>query len=351
MLIKSVQLIFTAIKSLLMSFKQIENEIGLPENGATRLTHFVNELGVPKNDPAHTALLDLDNPAEQRFACFNCLAQPSPATATVTTRPINKQVEQRLAGITILLVDDSLTSQLVARTMLARAGANVDIATNGYDAVEILRQKAAQYDMVLMDVQMPVMDGLPATRVAREELNLALPILAMSAGTSAGDQEACRSAGMNGFVAKPLCIVAAIDTILQHVSVAPYPEEIISGTALLEICDAQPDFRITLAELIKTMMAQSQPQLQQVRQCLQQGQPVAAACILHDMRGSIGFLDAKLFTSTALALETAIKRNDQAQIPGLLHDTDVALGQVLQALQPWLEKLAQVISTHHSTPA
>ncbi len=322
-----------------MSFKRIENEAGLPENGATQLNYFVNELGVPKNDPAHTALLDLNKPAEQHFACLNCPAQQSPATATVTTRPINKPIEQRLVGITMLLVDDSLTSQLVARTMLARAGARVEVANNGYDAVEILRQKAKHYDMVLMDVQMPVMDGLTATRVVREELKLALPILAMSAGTAAGDQEACRSAGMNGFVAKPLCIVAAIDTILQHVAVAPCAEEIISGTALLEICDAQPDFRITLAELIKNMMAQSQPQLQQVRQCLQQGQPIAAASILHDMRGSIGFLDAKPFTSTALALENAIKRNDHAPIPGLLHDTDVALGQVLQAVQPWLEKL------------
>lgn len=322
-----------------MPFKQLESESGLLKNEATPLNPFVNEFDAPKNGTTHTVLQDLAEPAELSFACLNCTVQHAPVATTVTTKSTNKRVAERLAGIAILLAEDNLVNQILARTLLVRAGAHVEVAPNGHEAVEILRQRANQFNLVLMDVQMPVMDGLIATRLLREQLNLTLPILAMSAGTAHSEREACRIAGMNDFIAKPLCIISVIDTILQHVSVAPGDEEIIVGTALFEICNDQPDFRLTLIELIKNMMAQSQPQLQRVRHCLQHGQPLASASILHDMRGSIGFLEAKLFTSTALALEKAIKQNDQARIPGLLEETELALEQVLQAVQPWLEKL------------
>jgi CheY-like chemotaxis protein len=268
------------------------------------------------------------------------LPNPDQNRASSTSK---KLAERRIVGARLLLVEDNPLNQLVAQSMLVRAGASVDVVNNGYEAVEILRWKAAQYDLVLMDVQMPVMDGFAATSKLRHDLHLTLPVLAMTAGVLPSEQEKCRSAGMDAIISKPIHFEEMISTILRHLpahAIRPPPDEIINGEALLEICEAQPEFLPTLVELIRRMMAQSQPQLQQVRQHVSQGQNEAAAIILHGMRGSIGFLDAKAFSATALALENAIRADDQTTIPALLDATDESLQQVLLAVQPWLAKLA-----------
>jgi PAS domain S-box-containing protein len=112
-------------------------------------------------------------------------------------------------GKRVLLVEDNRINREVARTLLRRCGLEVDVATNGLEAVEAV--KARRYDLVLMDVQMPEMDGLEATGKIREleesafSANVAqLPILAMTAATFEDDREKCLQAGMDDFVAKPV---------------------------------------------------------------------------------------------------------------------------------------------------
>jgi PAS domain S-box-containing protein len=122
----------------------------------------------------------------------------------------------QLHGLRLLLVEDHPLNQIVARGMLEHAGAMVDVAENGQLAVERLREHAADYDIVLMDVQMPVMDGFEATRHIREELRLTLPILAMSAGVMQSEQEHCIAAGMNDFIPKPVDIEQMLDIISRH---------------------------------------------------------------------------------------------------------------------------------------
>ncbi|HMH22836.1 MAG TPA: response regulator [Puia sp.] len=101
----------------------------------------------------------------------------------------------------ILLVEDNALNICVANTILNRYGALVFIAFNGLQAVEALKTNA--YDLVLMDVQMPVMDGHEATRIIRGELAQEIPIIALTADVSKGDKELCLSAGMNDYVPKP----------------------------------------------------------------------------------------------------------------------------------------------------
>ena len=91
----------------------------------------------------------------------------------------------------------------MARAMLGKLGLEVEVAWNGQEAVDRLRDQ--QYDVVLMDLQMPVMDGLAATRAIRQlERGRTVPIIAMTASAFASDRDECIKAGMNGHVAKPV---------------------------------------------------------------------------------------------------------------------------------------------------
>ncbi|WP_229258806.1 ATP-binding protein [Duganella flavida] len=122
----------------------------------------------------------------------------------------------RLQGLRLLLVEDHPLNQVVARGMLEHAGASVDLAENGQLAVDRLRERAADYDMVLMDVQMPVMDGFEATRYARRKLGLTLPIIAMTAGVMQSEQDQCIAAGMDDFIAKPVDVEQMLGIISRH---------------------------------------------------------------------------------------------------------------------------------------
>ena len=110
-----------------------------------------------------------------------------------------------LQSLRLLVVDDNLNNQQVTQELLEEAGAVVQLAHNGQLAVDLLRLDGTAFDAVLMDVQMPVMDGYTATRLIRAELGLtALPIVAMTANVMAQDRQDCLDAGMNDHVGKPV---------------------------------------------------------------------------------------------------------------------------------------------------
>ena len=114
----------------------------------------------------------------------------------------------------ILLVEDNALNQMVATEILETLGASVQVAENGLVALETLRDKAPLFDLVLMDVQMPVMDGFEATRKIRYELRLNIPVLAMTAGVMASERQSCIDAGMDDFIAKPIDINQML-TVIQ----------------------------------------------------------------------------------------------------------------------------------------
>ena len=114
--------------------------------------------------------------------------------------------ERVLEGKRILLVEDNAVNQLVGRKMLEALGGGVDVADDGQVALNLLRQKGADYyDLVLMDLQMPVLDGLDATRELRQWPGfLTLPVIAMTANVMPADRQACQEAGMSDFIGKPI---------------------------------------------------------------------------------------------------------------------------------------------------
>ncbi len=133
--------------------------------------------------------------------------QSVPATGSVTA--------QRLQGLRILIVEDNLINQQVAYELLSDEGALVQLADNGQLGVDAVAQASPPFDAVLMDIQMPVMDGYDATRAIREQLGLTLlPVIAMTANAMAGDREACLAAGMDDHVGKPFDLTNLIEVVL-----------------------------------------------------------------------------------------------------------------------------------------
>ena len=193
-----------------------------PWNGTTTLAHLRDRLA--EGMPPALLVTAFDEPAmwrEARAAGVDAvLVKPITASALHdalvrmlrtpggTTRAPNPPGESesllrlRHAGQRVLLAEDNPVNQEVARELLRRAGLQVDTAADGAEALAKLR--ALHYDVVLMDVQMPGMDGLSATRALREERGPGLPVIAMTAHAFGEDRAACLAAGMNDHVAKPV---------------------------------------------------------------------------------------------------------------------------------------------------
>jgi signal transduction histidine kinase/ActR/RegA family two-component response regulator len=123
------------------------------------------------------------------------LPQPEHPTAEA------EELRQHLRGKQVLLVEDNLFNRQIAKSFLSQAGVQVTEAEHGGRAVELLRHQ--NFDLILMDVQMPVMNGYAATSVLRQQLAITTPIIALTANAINGEREKCLAAGMNGYLAKP----------------------------------------------------------------------------------------------------------------------------------------------------
>jgi signal transduction histidine kinase/DNA-binding response OmpR family regulator len=119
----------------------------------------------------------------------------------ITQYSVREEIKQ---SVRILLAEDNLVNQKLAVLILNKAGYQVEVVNNGRKAVEIITQQPDNFDLILMDVQMPEMDGLEATKQLRSRGFLSIPIIAMTANAMKGDREICLEAGMNDYITKPV---------------------------------------------------------------------------------------------------------------------------------------------------
>ena len=280
-------------------------------------------------------------PAELYAAVCRLRSDPQ----VVVKAKVAPRLGGRLANIRVLLVEDNEINQEVERAILKRAGAVVDIAGDGHAAVELLRQSGDRFDVVLMDIQMPGMDGYQATRAIRQELGLTdLPIIAMTANAMASDRAATRRAGMDAHVAKPIDVeqlIATLAAISPAMPVTPAareaapPDRFLAGIPGLApevpLRQLGGDQRVYLT-LLRGFEQSCRQCLFELRQRLAEGAFDAMDRLLHGLRGSGANLGAEAVVQAAAAAQTAVREGAGGAALDALQSAIAALSQVLAAI-------------------
>ena len=162
------------------------------------------------------------------------------ANAVLGRRSQGRKRQRRLSGMRVLVVEDNLINQQVAEELLSAEGAVVAMAANGQAGVDAVAQTVPPFDVVLMDIQMPVLDGYGATRKIREQLGQRLlPIVAMTANALSSDRDACLACGMNEHVGKPFDIHHLVQTLLRLTGFVPLPGG--AAAPLAALAEPAPD--------------------------------------------------------------------------------------------------------------
>ncbi|WP_407280545.1 CHASE domain-containing protein [Aromatoleum evansii] len=242
----------------------------------------------------------------------------------------------RLAGYRVLVVDDSDINREVAQGILEGEGAWVAQAEHGKEALELLERQPAEFDAVLMDVQMPVMDGYEATRRIRaSEVLRVLPVIAVSAGAFHDQHEAALQAGMSGFVSKPFAAEDLISALLTYaprrtsvaVPVTPLPFAPEAGEALL---DAALGLRLwrdakTYASYLQRFVDTYGGDPGRIAAFLHAGDAASAAGVAHKLRGAAGAMGLSRLVNAAGVAEMALKDG------GAPHGAVDRLGETMDA--------------------
>ncbi len=227
-----------------------------------------------------------------------------------------------IRGASVLLVEDNDINQLVAKDILERLGLEVTIANNGQEALEQLQH--ADFDVVLMDLQMPVLDGFETTRRIRREPRLrGLPVIAMTAAVMAEDRAACTEAGMNDHVAKPILPQELVHALLRWIepkpALDPMASKSIPVTSEISLPDDLPGFDLPAAldrlggnqalllDLLKKFSLQFADTQSVLAGLLVQGDTEAAAALIHRIKGAAANLGAMELHRQAEALERVLK--------------------------------------------
>ncbi len=155
---------------------------------------------------------------------FDAVVAAQGAAIQSTRRGRDVRPERTFPGTRALLAEDNEANQMVAVELLSRLGIDLDIAPDGRRAVEMARANPGRYAAILMDMQMPVMDGLEATRVLRADPSFSqIPIIAMTANAMKHELDACLAAGMNDHVIKPIDRAALLATLTRWLPASPEP--------------------------------------------------------------------------------------------------------------------------------
>ena len=308
------------------------------------------------NKPVSASVL-FDNIAK----IFGEYVQPTDASGKILQSDISERLKF-LRGARVLLVEDNEINQEVASELLKQAGFVIDIAENGLVALEKIRAHA--YSLVLMDMQMPVMDGVEATIEIRRDQRFAnLPIVAMTANVMQSDRDRCRAAGMNGHVAKPIEPDDLWSTMLRLIDPASVvvsesdkrsddsqpmqtsqadqgSEKYLAKLFNTPGLDVQAGLRRTLGHqslyrsLLKKFILGQQHFEREFTQALDHGDVVLALRLAHTLKGVAGNIGAGAVHAAANQLEAAVKAEKvHSELIRCLQDVVLPLTSLLEHLE------------------
>jgi CheY-like chemotaxis protein len=272
------------------------------------------------------------------------------AGVTAPMAQVTTKTQEKLKGARLLVVEDNEINQQVAREILEGAGFTVEIADNGRLATELV--KTSDFDAVLMDIQMPEMDGLEATRVIRTVLNnQTLPIIAVTAHALESERQRCFDIGMNDYVTKPIDPDILLTTLARWrrpqtdppqtapnltelplaAILSPDLPESLPGIDLQTALRRLRGNRKLLARLIRDFGRDYAGAVEQIREAIACGNMTAARQMAHKLKGVAGNLSANEVFSAAGNLEMAIQQGDEARRTPDLSKLDEVLRPVIQA--------------------
>jgi two-component system sensor histidine kinase/response regulator len=261
-----------------------------------------------------------------------------------------------LAGARILLVEDNEINQDVAQGTLGHLGIEVTITYNGQEAIEVLHaalNAGTLFDAVLMDCQMPVLDGYEATRILRREPHFAeLPIIAMTANAMAGDREKCLAAGMNDYVTKPIIFDDLFSTLTRWLK----PRNIknveksstsaptaLDKTSLENLVVAGVDIEDGLARMagdeafyrriLRKFNEGQTDVVHEIRAAHEANDQERAIRLAHTLKGVAGNIGARTLAETAHEVERALDK-------GQTQNIDTLLARVASKLDPLVSAIA-----------
>jgi CheY-like chemotaxis protein/HPt (histidine-containing phosphotransfer) domain-containing protein len=240
----------------------------------------------------------------------------------------------------ILLAEDNLVNQKLATRLLEKQGHTVVVAEDGRKALAAF--EGAVFDLVLMDVQMPEMNGFEVTAAIREIEKVTgshVPIVAMTAHALKGDRERCLDAGMDDYVSKPIR-TAKLTTVIEKLTRASAPrhndartqvplEEVFNAGALLERVDGDANL---LRYIVELFLEELPRLLADVRDAVAGGDSEALERAAHKLRGSAGNFDAAAVGEAALRLETMAREGNTGEAAEAVAALEYEVGRFKPAL-------------------
>jgi PAS domain S-box-containing protein len=273
--------------------------------------------------------------------------------------PVQAAAQKELAGVRVLVVDDSEINCEVARRILHGQGAIVSLAANGQEAVDWLQAHPDAVDLVLMDVQMPVMDGIEATRRLRQMPAFAhLPIVALTAGAFKSQQDAAHAVGMTHFISKPFDVPSTIAMILRLTAAAAQTRETAAAQAVpgttehdedpgglalmdwargLEIWSNAADYR----QFLQRFVTEYQDAASQLEQYLRMAQRPAARALAHKLAGVAANMALPRVFEQASELDRLLQTED---------DGSAQLAQLNRALVRTIAAIRALPTQHSNGP-
>ena len=254
----------------------------------------------------------------------------------------------------ILLVEDTPANQMLARAVLEHRGHLVQVANNGREALEYIREQ--DFDLVLMDVQMPTMDGLTAAQLIRQLPSASqseIPIVAMTGNTRRQDRRQCLQAGMDACITKPMDaahLVEVVETIERRTSGMLSSEAGISpANPPSDKCEAvniesararMGGDEALVAELAQFFLNDVGQFLAEIERSLHNGGGKAVERSAHNLKSLAANFDGETMIVAAIKMEQAARQNDVEQVRKLFPELDRAARQVSKALQHYLQASA-----------
>ncbi|HEX3557342.1 MAG TPA: two-component regulator propeller domain-containing protein [Thermoanaerobaculia bacterium] len=258
----------------------------------------------------------------------------------------------------ILVAEDNSVNQRVALLLLERLGYSADVAANGHEVLAALHRQP--YDVILMDVQMPDMDGLEATRRIQSEWPAGQRprILAMTASALMADRNACLAAGMDGFLSKPV-LIRELQAALRGVAAPPVPAPPPEPAVELPVLD--PSYldrlrqlqeitgRSVLGEIVDGFLGEAPRRLSRLREALAAGDGEALAFTAHSLKGSSAQLGALRLAALSHALELAGRQGSLDGAAGMVDEIEREIERVAPALKE--SNAGRVLATSETSPA